>query len=148
LKGAALRTGSAAKYVALRLSFRHRSVRRWQEKSHTGESPGSHSLFQEYQAESAARTNVQTEQGRNYSDRGQTVYNVDTDKSDSGTELGFSFRRLALILLILLAFRGAMGGIREFVVNGNWLAGILGVIVVSVIAYWLFNLYVGSHSEA
>ena len=106
------------------------------------------SLFQLLCPEIAVLSNLQTEQGRNYSDIGKTVYNVDTDKSDSGTELGFSFRRLALILLILLAFRGAMGGIREFVVNGNWLAGILGVIVVSVIAYWLFNLYVGSHSEA
>ncbi|WP_323173620.1 hypothetical protein [Natrialba sp. PRR66] len=72
---------------------------------------------------------------------------MDTDNLNSGKELGFSFRRLALVLFILLAFRGAMGGIREFVVNGNWLAGIFGAIVVSVIAYWIFNLYVGSHSE-
>jgi len=38
-----------------------------------------------------------------------------------------------------------MGGIREFVVNGNWLAGIFGVIIISVIAYWIFNLYL--HGE-
>jgi len=69
---------------------------------------------------------------------------MDTDKPNSGSELGFSFRRLALVLLVLIAFRGATGGIREFVTNGNWLAGILGVIIVSAIAYWLFNLY---HSE-
>ncbi|WP_162994050.1 hypothetical protein [Halalkalicoccus subterraneus] len=64
-----------------------------------------------------------------------------TDQPGSGKKLGFSFRRLALVLLVLFAFRGATGGIREFVVDGNWLAGIFGVIVVSVIAYWLFNLY-------
>jgi drug/metabolite transporter (DMT)-like permease len=69
---------------------------------------------------------------------------VDTDKPNSGTELGFSFRRLALVLLVLIAFRGATGGIRELVTEGNWLAGILGVIIASAIAYWLFNLY---HSE-
>lgn len=68
-------------------------------------------------------------------------YNVETDQSDSGKKLGFSFRRLALALFVLFAFRGATGGIREFVVDGNWLAGIFGVIVVSVIVYWLFNLY-------
>lgn len=69
---------------------------------------------------------------------------MDGDKPNSGTELGFSLRRLALVLLVLIAFRGATGGVREFVTDGNWLAGILGVIIASVIAYWLFNLY---HSE-
>jgi len=72
------------------------------------------------------------------------TYNMNSDKANSRTELGFSFRRLALVLLALIAFRGAIGGIREFVTDGNWLAGILGVIIVSIIAYWLFNLY---HSE-
>jgi len=66
---------------------------------------------------------------------------MDADKPNSGTELGFSFRRLALVLLVLIAFRGATGGIREFVIDGNWLAGFLGLIIASVIAYWLFNLY-------
>ena len=47
---------------------------------------------------------------------------METDQADSGKKLGFSFRRLALVLLVLLAFRGATGGIREFVVDGNWLA--------------------------
>ena len=67
--------------------------------------------------------------------------NVDTDQPNSGTELGFSLRRLALVLLVLIAFRGATGGIRELVTDGNWLAGILGVITASAIAYWLLNLY-------
>lgn len=71
---------------------------------------------------------------------------MNTDSHDFGKGLGFYFRRLALVLLVLFAFRGATGGIREFVVNGNWLAGSFGVIVVSVIAYWLFNLYVGSYN--
>jgi hypothetical protein len=66
---------------------------------------------------------------------------VDADKPNSRKKLGFSLRRLALVLLALFAFRGATGGIGEFVVDGNWLAGVFGVIVVSVIAYWLFNLY-------
>ena len=47
---------------------------------------------------------------------------MDTDKLNSGTELGFSFRRLALALFVLMAFRGATWGVREFVTNGNWLA--------------------------
>jgi len=72
---------------------------------------------------------------------------MSTDSHDSGKGLGFYFRRLALVLLVLFAFRGATGGIREFVVNGNWLAGSFGVIVVSVIAYWIFNLCVGSYNE-
>ena len=71
---------------------------------------------------------------------------METDKPNSGKKLGFSFRRLALVLLVLFAFRGATGGIREFVINKNWLAGIFGIIIVSAIAYWLFNLYVGSYS--
>jgi hypothetical protein len=66
---------------------------------------------------------------------------VDADKPNLRTKLGFSLRRLALVLLVLFAFRAATGGIREFVVDGDWLAGVFGVIVVSVIAYWLFNLY-------
>ncbi|WP_324666012.1 hypothetical protein [Haloarcula sediminis] len=73
---------------------------------------------------------------------------MDTAASDSETGLGFSVRRLALALFVLLAFRGAMGGIREFVVHGNWLAGIVGAIVITAISYRLFNLYVGSQSEA
>jgi len=63
-----------------------------------------------------------------------------TDETDSRKKLGFSFRRLVLVLLALFAFRGATGGLRDFVVDGNWLGGIFGVIVISVIAYWLFNL--------
>ena len=66
---------------------------------------------------------------------------MDIDEPNSGTELDFSFRRLVLVLLVLIAFRGATGGIRELVTDGDWLAGILGVIISSVIAYWLFNLY-------
>ena len=69
---------------------------------------------------------------------------MDSGKPNSGTALGFSFRRLVLVLLVLIAFRGATGGIRELVTDGNWIAGILGVIIVSIIGYWLFNLY---HSE-
>jgi hypothetical protein len=66
---------------------------------------------------------------------------MSTGNQDSGKKLGCSFRRLALVLLILFAFRGATGGIREFVVNGNWLAGIFGIAVVSIISYWIFDLY-------
>ena len=58
---------------------------------------------------------------------------MDSDKPNSGTALGFSFRRLALVLLVLIAFRGATGGIRELVTDGNWLAGILGVIIVALL---------------
>ena len=71
----------------------------------------------------------------------EDVLYVGTDEPDSGKNLGFSFRRLGLVLLALFAFRAATGGIRDFVVDGNWLAGVFGVIVVSVIAYWLLNLY-------
>lgn len=66
---------------------------------------------------------------------------MDANKPNSRKNLGFSLRRLALVLLVLFVFRAATGGIREFVVDGSWLAGVFGVIVVSVIVYWLFNLY-------
>ena len=72
---------------------------------------------------------------------------MDTDNPNSGTELGFSFRRLVLVLIALITFRRAIWGVRDFVVNGNWPAGILGVLTISVIFYWVFNLYVGSRSE-
>jgi hypothetical protein len=72
---------------------------------------------------------------------------MSTENSSSGKELGFSFRRLALVLLALIAFRGATGGVRDFVVNGNWLAGVFGVLIISVIFYWIFNLYASSPSE-
>lgn len=72
---------------------------------------------------------------------------MSADNQGSRKGLGFSFRRLALVLLVLFAFRGAMGGIREFVVNGNWLAGIFGVIVAGAIAYWLYTLYTGSYDS-
>lgn len=73
--------------------------------------------------------------------------NMGAGNQDAEKGLGFSFRRLALVLLVLLAFRGATGGIREFVVTGDWLAGIFGVVVVGVIGYWIYSLYVGSDSR-
>jgi hypothetical protein len=60
---------------------------------------------------------------------------VETDNSDSGKELGFSIRLFALCIIFLIASRFAIWGVGEFISDGNWLAGILGVILASVIAY-------------
>ncbi len=65
---------------------------------------------------------------------------METDERDSETNLGFSLRRLALVLLFLFAARGAAGGIRAFVVHGNWLAGFVGAVVIGVVAFVLFRL--------
>lgn len=69
------------------------------------------------------------------------------NNSDSGKELGFSFRRLARILFLLIASRVAYAGVSEYISNGNWLAGILGITLASIIAYWLFRLYIGSNDD-
>ena len=68
---------------------------------------------------------------------------MNADNQDSGTELGFSFRRLALLVCLLIASRGAI----EFVSGGNRLIGIVVVILASIIGGWLVLLYEGSHSE-
>ena len=49
---------------------------------------------------------------------------MNADNQDSGTGLGFSFRRFALFVLLLIASRGAI----EFVSGGNRLVDILVVV--------------------
>jgi len=70
-------------------------------------------------------------------------HDVDTDEPDSRKKLGFSFRRLVLAVLILILSRGAI----ELVSDGNRPAGISVVILVSIVAGWLFLRYEESHSE-
>ncbi len=72
---------------------------------------------------------------------------MNTGNSNSATERLFSVRRLALVLLVLIAFRGATWGVVEYVSTGDWLAGVFGVVTGSVIAYWLYTLAVDSPSE-
>ena len=61
----------------------------------------------------------------------------------SGTEFGFSVRRFALAILILIAVRGAFG----LVSAGNRLAGISAVVFATLLACWLFLRYVDLRSE-
>lgn len=72
---------------------------------------------------------------------------MNADDRDARNTLGASVRRVALVLLVLFVFRGATAGLREFGVNGNWLAGISGGLFVVVLGYWLFTLYVGADSR-
>lgn len=69
---------------------------------------------------------------------------METDRPDSETRLGFSFRRLALAVFVLLASRGAI----EVVSDGNRLAGVVVVVLVSVVGGWLLLRYeASSHGE-
>lgn len=72
---------------------------------------------------------------------------MDTDNLNSGTVPDFSFRILALCIVFLVASRVAMGWVYEFISNGNWLAGISGGILASLLAYWLYTIAVDSPSE-
>ena len=68
---------------------------------------------------------------------------MDTDTPDSGARLGFSLRRFALAVFALLASRGAI----EVVSGGNRLAGVVAIILVSVIGGWLLLRYEDSYHE-
>ncbi|MBV0900729.1 hypothetical protein [Haloarcula salina] len=67
---------------------------------------------------------------------------MSADKQDSRRELGFSVRRFVLLVVLLIASRGAVA----FVFNGNRLAGVLVVILVSILVGWLFLRYEDSRS--
>jgi hypothetical protein len=53
----------------------------------------------------------------------------------------------ALLVLLLIATRGAMGGVYEYISDVNWVAGILFLILASIIPMWLVLRYVDSHGE-
>ncbi|WP_424003263.1 hypothetical protein ACOZ4I_03985 [Haloarcula salina] len=68
---------------------------------------------------------------------------MSADNQDTREALGFSFRRLVLLVFILIASRGAI----ELISSENRLAGVGVVILVGLIAGWLVLRYEASHSE-
>jgi len=62
------------------------------------------------------------------------------------TKLGFG-STLALLVLLLVASRGAIGGVYEYVSDLHWVAGASVLLLASVIPVWLVLRYVGSRSE-
>ena len=71
---------------------------------------------------------------------------MESGNSHSRRGLSFIFV-FALLVFLLLASRGAMGSVYEYISNVNWVAGILVLIPASIIPVWLVLRYVGFHSE-
>ena len=53
----------------------------------------------------------------------------------------------ALLVLLLIATRGAMGGVYEYLSNVNWVASILFLILASLIPIWLVLRYMNSQGD-
>jgi len=53
----------------------------------------------------------------------------------------------ALLVLLLIATRGAMGGVYEYISGVNWVAGIVFLILASIIPIWLVLRYADSYGE-
>ena len=61
---------------------------------------------------------------------------------------GFSFILVfVLLVLLLIATRGAMGGAYEYISSVNWVGGIVFLILASIIPIWLVLRYADSHGE-
>ncbi|WP_152422715.1 hypothetical protein [Natrialba taiwanensis] len=71
---------------------------------------------------------------------------MDTGNPHTRTGLGFIFV-FALLVVLLIATRGVMGGVYEYVSNVNGVAGILFLILASIIPLWLVLRYVDSQDE-
>jgi hypothetical protein len=66
---------------------------------------------------------------------------MSTDNQESETGIGFYLRRFTLLVVLLLASRGAI----EVVSGGNRLAGVLVIIAVSIVGGWLLLRYEDSY---
>jgi len=53
----------------------------------------------------------------------------------------------ALLVVLLIATRGVVGGIYEYTSNANWVAGILFLVLASIIPIWVVLRYYSSRSE-
>jgi len=67
---------------------------------------------------------------------------MSADNQESRRELGFSVRRFVLLVFLLIASRGAI----SFVSNGNRLASVLVIVLVTIIAGWLVLRYEDARS--
>ncbi len=59
-------------------------------------------------------------------------------RSRKGLRFIFVF---VLLVFLLIATRGVMGGVYEYISNVNWVAGILFLILASIIPIWLVLRY-------
>jgi hypothetical protein len=70
------------------------------------------------------------------------------DTGNLHSRKGLSFILVfALLVLLLIATRGAMGGVYEYISGVNWVAGIVFLILASIIPIWLVLRYADSHGE-
>jgi len=54
----------------------------------------------------------------------------------------------ALLVVLLIATRSIVGGIYEYTSNANWVAGVLFLILASIIPIWVVLRYYNSRSES
>jgi hypothetical protein len=71
---------------------------------------------------------------------------MNTGNPHSRTGLRFIFV-FALLVVLLIATRGVVGGVYEYFSNINGVVGILFLILASIIPIWLVLRYVGSQSK-
>lgn len=74
------------------------------------------------------------------------MYNMETGNPRLRKGLRFILVFIFLVFL-LIATRGVMGGVYDYISNVNWVAGILFLILASVAPIWLVLRYVDSHGE-
>lgn len=71
---------------------------------------------------------------------------MDTGNLHTRKGLGFIFV-FVLLVVLLIATRGVMGGVYEYISNVNWMAGIVFLIIASIIPLWLVLRYFGPYGE-
>lgn len=68
------------------------------------------------------------------------------DNPNTRTRLGFIFV-FALLVVLLIATRGVMGGMYGYISDISWVAGILFLLFASATSLWIVFRYVGSYGE-
>ena len=105
-----------------------------------------HYLFRNSVDELDMRTSVRTEHGQKNYHNANKMISMDTGNLCSKKKFRFILV-FALLVALLMATRGVMGGVYEYTSNVNWVAGILFLILVSVIPIWVVFRYVNTRSE-
>jgi len=71
---------------------------------------------------------------------------METGNQTTRNGLGFIFV-FALLVVLLLATRGFMGGAYGHLSNVHWMAGVLFLIIVSILPFWIVLRYFDSRGE-